>query len=357
MIGVVLEAGLLAVPPIAASEAEVEAIIDRLTAWSRAVVGSDVIKILQMSDTTDVLGLCNAWPSGDNVEALLDLYGLREVYTPKEVSRLINTIIERSQIVEDVAGIEVTDCLAIDEPKIAYQHQLLKEAGRRVFATLCSGLAKEPIFLAPAATLAGSNASWRGQVLGVSMAKVAQMQVAVPFSVFGSLKLAQGPNCVATAISAIDVWNAAQDATGLHFAILLKMREIVASGGKNVTLDTLPRFDIGSDFYASLSHTQSDAYGKFAAVVLETCARVALGNPKYTIDPFTKGPRSKNQEQWERPSDGALGYRTHVTKGAEGLRLFIWRSKLGPWELAKIALHNDQSVCHGSIGHCVRKSW
>jgi len=357
MMGVVIEAGLLAIPPTADSEAEVEEIIERLIAWSSIVIGNDIFKVCQMSDTTEVLGACNAWPSSGNVEALLDLYGLRGVYSSQEVSRLINTIIERSMSVQEAMGVEVVECTAIREPAVTYQNPVLQAAGRRAFATLSSGFERSPMFLALAARLSVTIADWQGEVTQIFSDEATARFVTPPFSVIGRVKLLVKPECVVDHLSAERIWERAIDSIGLHFGILLKMKEIMAAAGQSVGLNALPSFSIGSEFYNSLQCTQSSGHGRFSSVVLETCARVILGNPKYSIDPFTKGPRSQNDEQWVRASDGASGFRTHVTKSGEGLRLFLWKNQNGVLELSKIALHNDQNVCDGALANCVFKSW
>src|SRR5271154_82654 len=107
MIGVIVDPALLAVPPVADSEAEVEEIIERLMVWSHFAVRGRLLRVLQMSETADVLVESNCWPSGPNVASLLELYNLGGIYSQLDVSRLINSIIERASSVINVLGFEV----------------------------------------------------------------------------------------------------------------------------------------------------------------------------------------------------------------------------------------------------------
>lgn len=131
MIAVIIEPAMLAVPPVAESEDEIESIITRITSWSRYVLDGGIVRVAQMSDTTEVLATSKCWPSSDNISALLDMYNLRHVYTPKEVSRLVNTILERALIVRDLIGFEVSSCVPDAPTAIDYQSDDLRGAGDR----------------------------------------------------------------------------------------------------------------------------------------------------------------------------------------------------------------------------------
>ena len=297
MIAVVIEPALLAIPPIASSEEEVEVIIDRLSAWSNCLTGGGVLRVAQMSNTTDVLGETNCWPTGPNVTALLELYGLDNVYSPIEVTRLINTILERSITVKMAVGFEVTECNpGLGQPAATYQAPQLETAGNNAFATLATGFGMRGVFLAPAN--AQGPVRFKGEVLSISTGSGMPFEITPPFSVFGSIEIVEDPKCVFDALSAIDVWNIAKTPADVHFSILLKMKEITNAGGQPTPLEMLPSFSIGSEFVESIHVNKSGVNSQYGQSVLESCARLILGMPKSTIDPFMRGPRSSNQEQW-----------------------------------------------------------
>jgi hypothetical protein len=356
MIAVVIEPALLAVPPIASSEDEVEAIIDRLSAWSSCLTSGGVLRIAQMSDTTDVLGETNCWPTGPNVTALLELYGLDHVYSPVEVTRLINTILERSITVQMALGFEVTKCTPYPgQPVAPYQAPQLEAAGNNTFATLAAGVRTSGIFLAPA-NFQNSN-QFRGEVQDISKSQGISLEITPPFSVFGSVVTVKGPSCVCDALSANDIWNVAQTSIDIHFSILMKMGEIQKSNGQPIAIEKLPAFFVGSDFADSLRANQAGSNSQYGQNVLESCARLILEKPKNAVDPFMKGPRSSNQEQWMRGRDGMLAFRTHVTKKGAGLRLVFWQSATGTIELANVAVHDDLTLCEGVKAGVAARSW
>ena len=158
-------------------------------------------------------------------------------------------------------------------------------------------------------------------------------------------------------LQAEDVWNSARDGTDVHFSILLKMKEIVAASGSPRSLELMPGFIVGSEFIDSLHENQSGPNSRHGSNVLDCCARVLLGTPKNSLDKFTKGPRSVNREQRVRKRDGALAFRTHVTKGHEALRLMMWRHPLGVFEFANVSVHNDFTLCEGGGTGIVHHSW
>jgi hypothetical protein len=358
MIVVIVEPSLLAVPPIADSESEVEAIIDRLISWSKMVLRGGILRILQMSETTDALATCNCWPSRPNVETLLELYDLKTVYSPFEISRIINTIIERAETVKTAIGFEVTDCCAgTVRPEVSYQSPELERASHNTLATMTAGVLKQTLFLAPACDLGKAPVRFRAEVLQYTASECLKLDIDVPFSVFGSVICANEPESVCETLKAEDIWDRASTALDIHFGVLLRMREIMRASGKKISLDGAPRFVIGSEFWASLLANQAGPRSRFGLNVLEGCARVVLGIPKNSIDPFMMGARSMNSEQRKRDRDGALAFRTHLTKGHEALRLVFWRDRSGVNEFSNVAVHNDLTLCAGRLDNAVDRSW
>jgi hypothetical protein len=69
------------------------------------------------------------------------------------------------------------------------------------------------------------------------------------------------------------------------------------------------------------------------------------------------GARSMNSEQRKRDRDGALAFRTHLTKGHEALRLVFWRDRSGVDEFSNVAVHNDLTLCAGRLDNAVDRSW
>ncbi|WP_213771970.1 hypothetical protein [Bradyrhizobium sp. dw_78] len=357
MIAVVIEPALLAVPPVANSEDEVESIIDRLATWSAYAVRGSVLKVAQMTETAEILGETNCFPSGPNVHSLLEMYNLNQVYTPNEVTRLINTIIERAILVKHLTGFEVQACETEDIHVEEFQDPRLAASSANAFATVGSGINTEGVFLATASPGDGATRRFRGTVKGIDLDPSAELAIEIPFVVDSEVPIAQGPSCVYEAISSSNLWDKAQEAIDIHSAIALKMLEISNASRGGLQLDQLPEFCIGSGFFESLSACQAGPESRFGDTVLESCARVVLGTPKSSLDPFMKGARSKSTDQWERKRDSALAFRTHVTKSREALRLIFWRTTNGLIEFANVAVHDDLTLLEGEAATVVGRSW
>jgi hypothetical protein len=285
------------------------------------------------------------------------LYGLGRIYSQLDITRLINSIIERASTVKNALGFEVSACSPLLTPDIIYQAPQLQKLAESAFATLSAGMIRTQLFLAPACNMGASPMLFRGEVIGCDASQEVEFDVTPPFSVFGPVALAYHPENVSDSHQTEDVWNSAGDGTDVHFSILLKMKEIVAASGSPRSLESMPEFIVGSEFIDSLHENQSGPNSHPGSNVLDCCARVLLGTPKNSLDKFTKGPRSVNREQRVRKRDGALAFRTHVTKGHEALRLVMWRHPLGVFEFANVSVHNDFTLCEGGGTGMVHHSW
>ncbi|MGJ4892829.1 hypothetical protein ACQR1Y_31880 [Bradyrhizobium sp. HKCCYLRH3099] len=357
MISVVIEPALLAIPPLANSEDEVEAIVDRLAIWSAYAVRGSILRIAQMTETAEVLGETNCFPSGPNVRSLLEMYNLDQVYSPNEVARLINTIIERASFVKSITGFEVQSCETTDIEVEQFQDPRLAAASANAFATICSGINTNGMFLAAGFPGGDVARRFRAEVKEIDLNDSVDLLIEAPFSVNGDVSIARGPGCVCKALSSSDLWDSAKDAVDVHGAIKLKMYQLLAAAGNEAQIGNLPDFFVGSGFFNSLVGCQAGPNSKFGDNVLESCARVVLATPKNSLDPFVKGARSKSSDQWVRKRDGALAFRTHVTKSKEALRLIFWRTSNGSVEFANVSVHDDLTLLEGEAAAAVGKSW
>ncbi|WP_256809214.1 hypothetical protein [Pseudomonas siliginis] len=84
-------------------------------------------------------------------------------------------------------------------------------------------------------------------------------------------------------------------------------------------------FDIGSSFYQSLVENECAPGMRFGSVLFDTIVHLLSGNPKSSLDIFTK---TKGSDE-PRMHGKLTAYRTHVTKGGRGLRLMFWQAASG----------------------------
>ena len=135
-----------------------------------------------------------------------------------------------------------------------------------------------------------------------------------------------------------DLWKRSTTDFSYKLAIFYKCKEISRNVQKaspvNLCLDS---FEIGSHFIASLESHQCSGSGKFAMTLLDSIARLLLGEPKNEVKVFATSaggstPRTKGTD---------IAYRLHVTKSGEGLRLMFWKKICGTIELANVANKSD----------------
>lgn len=127
------------------------------------------------------------------------------------------------------------------------------------------------------------------------------------------------------------IWDEASSTEAVRICIESCIKNLISLGANaGIRYD----FAIGSGFVASLQLWGANARRDYAMVTVESCARIVLGIPKNSIDEF-KESAERNAQQRTR-DDGALAFRTHLTKKGVGLRLMFWRHTDGTIEFANI---------------------
>jgi hypothetical protein len=144
------------------------------------------------------------------------------------------------------------------------------------------------------------------------------------------------------------LWNMASSGVILHLAIAAKAVEIESSAGTATKLAAVPRFSIGSEFWHSARINNAGSNGTHAGTVLDTCARLIIGAPKSKISEFRGSPRAR---------DGAIAYRTHITKRHEALRLMFWKTPNDVIELANIGVKAEELILEGDAHGAVSFSF
>ncbi|MFQ2313633.1 hypothetical protein [Aeromonas dhakensis] len=129
------------------------------------------------------------------------------------------------------------------------------------------------------------------------------------------------------------IWNTVSNNNSLYLSIYTRILELQIEVGDDSQEFDFESFSIGDNFISSLEQHQCAPGQRFGTACFETMARVIFGMPKYEVKPFRENI-SANSPIRTRGTDKA--YRTHVTKGAEGIRLMLWQSQNGTYELANV---------------------
>jgi hypothetical protein len=144
------------------------------------------------------------------------------------------------------------------------------------------------------------------------------------------IPLASSHDALLSQLGVWEVWRNATDERAAVNAINLCVAEIEESG---VRPERKPEFRLGASFLESARRWGFGNRSDYARLLIESCARIVLGIPKHSVEPFRESADSHQQRSRD---GGALAYRTHLTKKGAGFRLMLWRIPDGTIEFANV---------------------
>jgi hypothetical protein len=356
---VALDAALLAIPNSASTGNEAETILGRVVDWSAYLESDSAIRIAQLSGTADTLADLNFFPNPADIDALLTMFALKHVYTVEDIRYSISVILDRAPYFCDLLGSEVrrvSFCAA--EPDVLNDYDAgLRPAGERILSsTACASLIhSEELGDILFAALGSRKSDARSVNVHCDIDELVShfklTNLYLPVGTSGTVQVAWSPEDVLTRLSPEAIWKRADDCLDIHLAINLEALAIKRSMTPGALPNMVPGFYIGSEFYASLLRNAAGPGGVLADTVRETCARLILGNAKYAVKPLLKGRKTKIRQ------DGAVAFRTHVTKHHAGIRLMFWKRTDNVFELANVGPKNELTIEEGVSQGLVRRSW
>jgi hypothetical protein len=348
---IAIDPALLAVPNHAASQDEAETIIHRISNWAKPALFKGMFRGVLLSDALEALTVGNYFPSGPNVAALLDMWNLRNVYSAEDIRRSINFILERALVAADCWGIEAgspsfcetrpdLSAFKAEAPlydvtvRLAVSALLAKNVNAHHFPVMVSGF---PNFTGDIYIIATADDGFAKP----------EYELHFPISTRADLLLIGEALDIAVAIGPEKLWRSATDADQLHFAICAKVIQLFRARGASKRLREVPRFSIGSKFFRSISNFGGSGADLNCDVVLESCARLVMGNPKNKVAIFKRKTGAGRLVAARREGDNAEGLRTHLTKRHEALRLMFWRHTDGSLEFANIGPKAELEISDG----------
>jgi hypothetical protein len=363
---VLLDASLLAIPNSAGTANQAEAILGRVIDWARCLHSHSAVRVAQLSDTADMLATLGYFPSEPNIRALLSMFALEHVYSVEDIRRPINALLERATPFLGVFGCEVLKPSTIStKPEILDKYEKpLRIAGARTLSSILSAALARRLDLRGLIFAALGLPSPNFDCLEIRC-QVEEIQISgvcdhlhAPFSAYGEVNLAWSYEELLTNQSAAEVWKSAQDARDIHLAVALEVLGMLRKTTPGAQLTSIPEFHIGSCFYDSICRNKAGPKGGFADTVREACARVVLGAPKNLVKPFliAKPGNRKKLQPAIRP-DGSSGFRTHISKSHEGIRMMFWQRGDRSVEFANIGSKNELVIESGADEEKISRSW
>lgn len=140
-------------------------------------------------------------------------------------------------------------------------------------------------------------------------------------------------------IGAWNLWQNAEDETAATDAIGQTIMQLVRSGldgGRRVS------YRLGTEFLKTARQWGFGNRSDYAMLLIESCARIVLGYPKNPVKEFRMSKGSGNQVVRK---DGALAYRTRLTRKGAGFRLMLWELVDGTIEFANVGDKDELLIC------------
>ena len=351
---VVIDPFLLCLPNPCDSLDQLEIFIASLVGWRGFLDRPDTCVL--MSDSARVaLNDDGEFPHRHRLAELIDKFECTFA-DANTISKVANSILERAPVLEEYFGI---DAILFDESSCEIDPALmldrLKPKCRSAFRDdlLIAGVKiDEGISDGSESSVLVASGSWREEPIPKDIAVKADvhdvgllstdvsLNNVPPFSLLQSIPVAFSHEQLIESLGLWSIWDGASSEEAVRLSIEACIKNLISSG---VSGDGAMEFEIGSGFVQSLHAWGADSRQDYAMVTIESCARIVLGIPKNDIDEFRESAKA-TAKQRSRTEDGALAFRTHLTKKGLGLRLMFWRQTDGMIEFANIGAKGELEI-------------
>lgn len=350
---VIVDPYLLCLPNPCNSLDQLEEFIQAIVGWRGFLDRSDACILL--SDSVRVaLNDDEEFPHRHKLAELINKFGCT-IADANTVSKLTNAILEKTPSIEDHYGIKailfeedsfVCDPIAIlnrlnKNCRLAFKDDLLIACIKdkeRTFDNLesrlivASGWAIENPMPAIIAIKADIHDI---EMFAQDAAPIFNM----PVSISQNIPVSFSHEKLIKSLDLWTIWNKASDDEAVRSCIEIRVKNFVSSGEYD---NTQCNFVIGSNFVSSLHKWNAASRNDYAMVTVESCARIVIGIPKNPLNEFRESAEGTANQRSR--GDGALAFRTHLTKSGVGLRLMFWKRSDGTIEFANIGGKDELEI-------------
>jgi len=340
---------LLSLPRMDTSSTEdVEDFVSSIVDWGKTV-GSSSTKAYVSSTVLDAIDEDNAFPWPDKLVDMLKYHKVKSA-DHHTVSLVVQGFIACA-LIENLVGLKA---LLLEEEKTEiaprFMYERLRSKTQHAFRELLAmivmvqhgyGGEVEQITLA---SIPGENKEPELQYLSFATvieefewkADSGDRNIDPPYVIDDRVSIFFSRNGLLESIEPLSLWPATDDTSGAYDAIDCCIARLVTVGtDKEHTM----QYSIGPRFLQTTRKWECGHEGHHAFTLIESCARIVLGIPKHEVKPFyDRAGRQKDRE------DGALAYRTHLTKKREGLRLMLWKLPDGTIEFANVGDKDELTI-------------
>jgi len=344
---IVVDPFLLCLPNPCTASDQLELFIDSILGWKKLIDRKDACVLF--SDSAQVaLNVDDEFPHRHRLANLIKHHNY-EIADQKTISQLVDGILKRMPSFEDYYGI---DEVLIDDYLVdpTFMLSRLKENCQIAFAEILSIISVVQHLDAAshdAVTIASSLSndttdSFPNDVKitsRIDAVNYCKEEINYPeffqCTVCNKITISFSHENLINEFSLLDIWKQNSDDSSAINAIEVYINNLVDSG---VDPQHKAEFNIGPNFLDS-TKKWGDPY---LFNIIESCARIILGIPKYALNEFRTSSKSTSKQRTR--DDGALAYRTHLTKKGVGLRLMVWQLPNGSYEFANIGAKGELEI-------------
>jgi hypothetical protein len=344
---------LMCLPDPCYSPEQIESCVNALLGWS-SMLRRQNARVLVADATRIALLEDGEYPHQHRLRELLREHRW-EVADHETICRLTQNLLDRTPSLEEFYGV---DAVLIDDTNTRVTPdalvERLKSKTRAAFIEMLVILLVEQ-----QATTAGDNQqTFIASALQMAdegdaafdvqcdselqdwqwLAEARHSLPSLPKAVSGTIPLATSHKTLLRQLGIWEVWKHAEKDQAAIDAIELCIDDLLASGVSGVRRT---QFRLGAHFLESARKWGFGGRSDYASVLIESCARIILSIPKHSMDVFRDSADSQRQRA---RNDGAVAYRTHLTKKGPGFRLMLWKLVNGTIEFANVGDKDELTI-------------
>ncbi len=321
MATVVLDPGLLAYVQ-SMSRADLLAKVEQLVIWSKVTATRPWVRVTLVPSTRESLEMHEFIPAHDSAKRLLETTGLRNVYSPEDLIRPVYDLLEKAAAAAYCCvADELHSGFKSDPPQPWHgDHPRIEALSQRalLMSALENRVHDHKKFTFFASVIKSDNIKFSALLELVDPDTMPGLGTEdMPMNIEDRFQHVTSIEDVCSTTDPSEIWKNALSSREIKLAIQLACRRRMIADGTYSTLDKIPLFFVGGDFFSSLKAWQADEDHRFASQTLESCAAAVLNLATIEIKPFFN--RAK------RAADSADPLRAHISKAGVGLRLMMWR--------------------------------
>ena len=350
---VIVDPFLLCLPNPCNSLDQLEEFIDAIVGWRGFLDRADTCVLLSDS-ARDALNTDGEFPHRHRLAALITRFGCA-VADVNTISKVVNSILDRAPALEDYFGI---DTVLIEEDSFEFAPAVILDR----LSKNCRSALRGDLLIAGIKDRENVNDSL-GSHLMVASGGVTEHPLPRIITIKADIhdidmvsadcgRMMELPICISQSIPIVfsheqlietldlwSVWDRASSEEAVRCCIDARVKKLISSGAVD---DEICDFVIGKGFVASLKEWRANLRRDYAMVTVESCARIVLGIPKNPVSEFRQSGEGAAKQRIR--DDGALAFRTHLTKKGVGLRLMFWKLTDGVIEFANIGGKDELKI-------------